>query len=496
MQNLLTAAQMREADSHTIKHQKISSTALMERAAQAFVDVFKKEISDKNTKITVVCGPGNNGGDGLAIARLLIKEKYKTVNVAIVIFTSKQSDDFRSNLKRLEKLKLEAKVISSPDEFKFDGDIIIDAILGSGLNKPLAGKYATLAKLINAEDAKIIAVDVPTGMNAEGPISRNYNGIEADLVVSFQRPKINFFFPESQQAMKRFKTVAIGLDENFIEKLDSNFKLSQPTDFKHLLKPRITFTHKGTYGHALIVAGNTATMGAALLAASGCLYSGVGLTTVCLPPSGLTALNIALPEAMAMPTNQFLAIEAFEKFTAIGIGPGLGQTEENEQLFGELIGLGKPMVIDADGLSMLSNRKDLLDKLSINTILTPHMKEFDRLFGVHEDWYSRVLTAKKEAVNRKWVIVLKNQYTFVCLPSGEIYINQTGNPAMASGGMGDVLTGMITSFLAQGFSSADAAKFAVFLHGRTGDHLSKKSFTVSASALAKEIPRLIHKLTN
>jgi hydroxyethylthiazole kinase-like uncharacterized protein yjeF len=495
MQTILTSAQMRETDAHTSKHQKIAPIEFMENAAIAFVNVFKKEVKNRSTGIAVLCGPGNNGGDGLAIARLLIKERYKNVKVDLIIFSAKQSDEFRLNLKRLEKLKIEAAVVSSPDEFKFNGDVIIDAILGSGLNKPLAGKYAALVKLVNQQGARIIAVDVPTGMSADEAIPENYNGIIADLVVSFQRPKINFFFPESARAMANFKVVDIGLEEGFIEQQKSDWRLTEEKDLKHLLKPRKNFTHKGTYGHALLVAGNTATMGAALLAANGCVRAGVGLTTVCLPPSGLTALNVALPEVMAMPTNQFLAIESFEKFTSMGIGPGLGINEENEQLFEQLLSLGKPMVIDADALSMLSEKKDLLAKLPPDTILTPHMKEFDRLFGRHENWQTRLVTAKQEAIKRKLVIVLKNQYTFVCLPTGDVFINPVGNPAMASGGMGDVLTGIITAFRAQGLSSADAAKLGIYIHGKTGNRLAKKKFTVSASEVAGALPATLKRMS-
>lgn len=496
MQNLLTSSQMRETDLYTIKNQPISSVDLMENAAQAFVKAFKKRVNDPSTKIAVLCGPGNNGGDGLAIARLLIKAKYKQVQVNVILFAAKQSDDFVHNLNRLEKLKVPVTVISSPDEFKFKGTVIIDAILGSGLNKPLTGKYAALAKLINQHQAQVIAVDIPTGLNSEGPIPANYNGIKADLVISFQRPKINFFFPESAKALNQYKVVDIGLTETFIQEQTSVWKLTEKKDIEQLLRARTNFSHKGTYGHALVVAGTSTTMGAALLTAKACVYAGAGLTTVCLPQSGLTALNTALPEAMAMPTSQFLAIEAFEKFAAMGIGPGLGTSEENEELFEQLLALKKPMALDADALTMLSARKDLMDQLPPATILTPHVKEFDRLFGVHANWWERLQTAIKEAVERKLIIVLKNQYTFICLPNGEVRINPTGNPGMASGGMGDVLTGIITAFVAQGYATADAAILACYVHGKTGDRLAKKNFTISASQIALGLPKTIKRLAD
>ncbi|RZL36549.1 MAG: NAD(P)H-hydrate dehydratase, partial [Pedobacter sp.] len=291
-----------------------------------------------------------------------------------------------------------------------------------------------------------------------------------------------------------FKVVNIGLDEDFIEKQSSFWKVVTKNDIKKIIKPRANFTHKGTFGHALIIAGNENTMGAALLAASACLHSGAGLTTVCLPQSGLIALNTLLPEVMALPRNEKLDLQTFQKFNVIAIGPGLGLEEENEKLFKKLIGLQKPLVIDADGLTIVSNNIDLLSKLPANTILTPHLKEFDRLFGEHQNWWQRIETAREKAQKLNIIIVLKNQYTFVCLPTGDVCINQTGNPAMASGGMGDVLTGIITSLLAQGYIAEQAAILGVYFHGKAGDDLAKKSFTVTASQVALQIPRTLKKV--
>ncbi|TKC12097.1 NAD(P)H-hydrate dehydratase [Pedobacter polaris] len=495
MQTLLTSSQMQTVDAYTIKQQSISSVNLMESAAKAFVKAFKKEVLDKDARISILCGQGNNGGDGLAIARLLNKEKYKNSTVFLINFSAKLSDDYTKNLKRLSKAKIPIVEIKEPGEFnEIKVDVVIDAILGSGLNKPLSGKYTSLASIINGLKKQVIAVDVPTGFNGDDLIPENYNGIKADVVISFQRPKINFFFPESVVAMNRFKVVNIGLDENFIERQQSNWKLTTRADVQKIIRPRAGFSHKGTYGHALIVAGNNTTMGAGLLAASASLHSGSGLTTVCLPQSGLIALNTMLPEVMALPRNEHLAIEAFEKFNAIAIGPGLGFDEENEELLEKLIDLKKQFVIDADGLTILSKREDLLVKLPAKTILTPHMKEFDRLFGKHESWWQRVATAREKAQQLDLIIILKNQYTFICLPTGDVHINATGNPAMASGGMGDVLTGTITAFLAQCYSPADAAILAVYLHGKAGDDLAKESFTVNALQLALQIPKTIKKL--
>lgn len=495
MQTLLTAVQMRNADAYTIKHQPISSINLMEKAAKAFVKVFKKEVSNKESKISILCGQGNNGGDGLAIARLLDNENYKNIAVYLLNFSTNQSEDSKKNIKRLLKLKVPVTIIKEAEIVKnLQADVLIDAILGSGLNKSLQGDYLAIATFVNELKTKVISVDVPTGFNSEGGIAEKYNGIIADLTICFQRPKINFFFPESVKALDKFKVVDIGLDENFIENQKSEWKLTTESEIKQLLKPRKNFSHKGTYGHALLVAGNNTTMGAALLSASACLHTGAGLTTVCLPQGGLTALNTALPEVMALPRNQYLAMEAFDRFSAIAVGPGLGVEEENEDLLEKLVNLRKPLVLDADALTILSQRGDLLHELPVQSILTPHMKEFDRLFGEHKNWWKRVETAKREAIARGLIFVLKNQYTFVCLPNGNVHINPTGNPAMASGGMGDVLTGIIVALLAQSYSSADAAILGTYLHGKAGDELAKERFTVSASQVALQIPKTMKKL--
>ncbi|SFH40880.1 NAD(P)H-hydrate dehydratase [Pedobacter insulae] len=492
MKKLLSSSQMQEADSYTIKREAISSTALMERAAAAFVEVFSADFPDKEKSIAILCGQGNNGGDGLAIARLLNLAGYQHISVSLINFGTKQSEDYAHNLALLEQTDVAITPVLLPAALKgLTADLIIDAILGSGLHKPLTGKYAELASLLNDLNKPIVAVDVPTGFPGEGPVDQPYLGIKAELAITFQRPKINFFFPESAVALNSFKVVDIGLDEDFIARQESYWKLNDALT----VKSRQNFTHKGTYGHALIVAGNTTTMGAALLAARGCLRVGAGLTTVCLPQSGLIALNTSLPEVMALPRSENLDLEAFEKYTSIAIGPGLGTAAASEEILANLLSLKKPLVLDADALTLLADRPDLFAAVPHQSMLTPHLKEFDRLFGDHQNWWARVETAKKQAFERQLIIVLKNQYTFICLPDGEIYINQTGNPGMASGGMGDVLTGTITGLLAQSYTAADAARLAVYIHGKAGDELAKNSFAISASQLADEIPKVMKGLT-
>lgn len=479
---------MRSADQFTIANKPIASIDLMEKAARAFVQSFLRDEFDPTKSVAIFCGKGNNGGDGLAVAHLLLANGYQNIKVYIINFSNKQSDDFAINLQRIDESRCKKVFINQPSELKsLKADLVIDAILGSGLNKALAGDYEELVQFINKQHKKVYAVDVPTGFFAEGKLPEVYNGIKAYKTISFQRPKINFFFPESAAATEKFEVVEIDLDEGFIQKQDAAFQLIEESDIQNILRPRKLFSHKGTYGHALIIAGNTNTMGAALLSSMACLHAGAGLTTACIPQGGLIALNTTLPEVMALPRDEYTRIEDLKKYQAIAIGPGLGTDPENEKLLESLILSKQPLIIDADALNMLGEKRDLIDKLAPNTILTPHIKEFDRLFGEHESWWDRVQSAREQAKKLKIIIILKNQYTFICLPTGKVLINPTGNPAMAQGGMGDILTGIIAGFVAQQYTAEDAAILACYIHGKAGDDLAREHFVVTASQVVRRI---------
>lgn len=497
MIKLPTSSQTREADAYTIRNKPISSLDLMEAASLAFVRAFKEEISDKSTLISIYCGTGNNGGDGLAIGRLLKDNAYDSISVKISRFSANVSPDFKANLKRLELTGIPITEVSEPGNFpKEEADVIIDALIGSGLNKALEGDLKALVEHLNKLRKKVIAVDVPSGFPSEGMIEPNAAILRADLTISFQRPKINFFFPESSKILDRFKVVQIGLDENFIQSLPGLWKLIEEKDIRGLIKPRKAFSHKGTYGHALIIAGSTETMGAALLCADACLHSGAGLTTACIPVDGLFALNARSPEIMALIRPDMFAVNQLDKYSSIAIGPGLGTDQKAVALVEQVMTCKKvPIVFDADALTILSVYPELLKKLPEMAILTPHVKEFDRMFGEHSFWWERVETVRKKAEELQVIILLKNQYSFIALPDGDVLINPTGNPAIAIGGMGDVLTGMIVAFLTQGYSSKDAVILACYLHGQAGDELHEESgmYIVPARYLIERLPYIINK---
>ncbi|MGY0040140.1 NAD(P)H-hydrate dehydratase [Pedobacter sp. NJ-S-72] len=490
MQNLINQEQTRSADVFTIKNKDITSIELMEAASAAFAEEFIKEVTGEDTPVDILCGKGNNGADGLAIARILKDKGYNRVAVYLIDFSGNETEEYKENLNRLKDLWFSLTTIKAVVELKsLTNGVIIDAVLGSGLNKPLTGLYLELAQFINGLNRQVIAVDVPTGFPAEGALGKDSIYIKADLVICFQRPKINFFFPESANALARFKVTPIGLDEDFIEKFDSPYKLLDAEDIKALIKPRKSFTHKGTYGHALLVAGQKETMGAAILAARACLYGGAGLTTVSIPESGLTALNTALPEVMYL--DRTALNDGLEKFKVIAVGPGLGIGKESIDILKNLLKLKVPLIIDADALHLLGDHKDLLQQVTEGSVLTPHMKEFDHLFGTHDSWWARLQTARVQAIELKCIIVLKNQYTFIIDQKGRVKINSTGNSAMAQGGMGDVLTGLISSFLAQGYSADEAAYAACYIHGLSGDQLAVSRVSVTASAVAEYVPEAL-----
>ncbi|RWY49347.1 NAD(P)H-hydrate dehydratase [Mucilaginibacter gilvus] len=494
---LLVASQIREADAYTIANEPISSVDLMERASKAFVGWFINHFPDKGKSISVYSGTGNNGGDGLAIARLLDDHGYNLINIKIIRFSDTASDDFNANLKRLGKIK--ATELKAGDAIPEENcDIIIDAMLGSGLNKPLAGDYKKLVEYLNSLEKIVVAVDVPTGFFTDGEIPENAVILKSDLVITFQQPKINFLLPESGPYIDCCEVVKIGLSETFINSINTSYLFVEESDARKMIRHRHRFSNKGTYGHALIIAGKDETMGAALLSASACAHAGAGLTTACIPQSGLIALNTSMPEIMAVPRiDKHLPEIAWDKYSSIAIGPGLGTDAAALKLLKAILkNYNKPVVVDADALNLLSANKTLLKKLPAGSILTPHMKEFDRLFGTHTSWWQRLQTAKEKAAEFNINIVLKNDYTISATPGGKLYFNSTGNAAMATGGMGDVLTGIISSLLAQKYSPQDACLLGIYIHGKAGDELAlpNRMYVTLPNKVISQLPITMVKL--
>ncbi|PWK70035.1 hydroxyethylthiazole kinase-like uncharacterized protein yjeF/hydroxyethylthiazole kinase-like uncharacterized protein yjeF [Mucilaginibacter oryzae] len=472
---LLISEQIREADADTIAHEPISSVDLMERASRAFVGWFVNRFPDKNEPITFYCGTGNNGGDGLAIARILCDHHYQKLQVVIARFSDRVSDDFKVNYERLKETCVTIKELEKGEDIPEDNSLVlIDALLGSGLNKPLSGDYARLVNFINDLNKTVVAVDVPTGFFSEGEVRGDTIAIKASLVITFQQPKINFLLPESAPYVDCWEAVNIGISEKFTQSVNTPYAFVEEKDARQLLKPRHHFSNKGTYGHLLLVAGQEKTMGAALLSSSAAAHAGAGLTTACIPKSGLTALNSYQPEVMAITRKQGMLPEIeWDKYASIAVGPGLGTDNDALMLLETIIkNYQKPLVIDADALNLIAGKKELIGELPAGSVLTPHMKEFDRLFGDHENWWQRLQTAMKKAQELNLCIILKNDYTITATPDGKAFFNSTGNPAMGTGGMGDVLTGIVAALLAQKYKPEEACILAVYIHGKAGDELA------------------------
>lgn len=492
MLNLITAAQMRDADLDCIESSRISSVDLMERAARAFVGVFCGLVSDKKKSILVLCGTGNNGGDGLAVARLLRDAEYSKVRVSVIPTAKNESFDFLANLKFLERNPIRVDFLNEEGLRDPEEDIIVDALLGSGLDRPLSGTLKRIVELINKANKYVVAIDCPSGFSSEGKLSDDSVILKADEVISFQRPKLNFFFPESANVLKRFHVVNIGLREEYIQSLSSNYALVEISDIKNIYKKRAPFSHKGTYGHAFIYAGSPGKIGAALLCAEACVYAGAGLTSVCLPADDRAALYTRLPEAMYLSYDEALESNQWSKFSAIALGPGI--TVNLDRIETILTVVDVPLVLDAGALTFLAEDSERFIRLSSlrDVVISPHMKEFDRMFGESRSWWERLQKALSKAMELQVTIVLKNRYTFIVLPEGKVLINPTGNPAMASGGMGDVLTGIIVSFLAQGYSTTEACILGCYFHGRAGDVLAQSGHAiVPPTKLIAQLPLTI-----
>ncbi|GHM99466.1 bifunctional NAD(P)H-hydrate repair enzyme [Cytophagales bacterium WSM2-2] len=470
MLKILSTLQIKELDQSTIEHEPVTPIDLMERACQAFIQWFIKYVPVYK-KVGIVCGTGNNGGDGLGIARLL-KERGYSVTVWIVRGEMNETDSFKINLKRLpEKLPMiEITRLTDSEAFK-DCHVLIDAVLGSGLSRPAQGIYAQVISCINQSDAMRIAVDIPSGLFADAPSQGDI--VQANHTVSFQVPKLAFFFAQNAKYVGSWHLVDIGLSEGFINNAKVKNQLVTEEDIRKIIQPREKFAHKGTFGHALIIAGSYGKMGACVLSAKAALRSGTGLLTVHVPSSGYLIIQTSVPEAMATvdtEENFFSTAPENLNYSAVGIGPGLGTNSETVKAFAKILKqFKKSMVIDADALNMLSQNPELIDLIPEGSILTPHPKEFERLAGSSANEFERLELLRSFASRTKSIVVLKGAYSAIASPDGQVYFNSTGNPGMATGGSGDVLTGILTGLLSQGYSSLHTALMGIYLHGLAGD---------------------------
>lgn len=469
---ILDVKQIKALDAYTITQEPIASIELMERACQAIVTWFTERFHG-GFKVGVVCGTGNNGGDGLGVARLLAEWGY-TVSVWIVRGEGTVSADFNTNLERLGA-NISIQDITTEVDTLSDAlnrcDILFDAVFGSGLSRPLTGIYAHVIQALDSAHAIKVAIDIPSGVMAdvvtEGP------AVCVDYTLTFQLPKLAFLLPDTAQYVGDWHVLDIGLNGDFIASASTGYELLQLSDIRGIQKKRSRFDHKGVYGRALLIAGSEGKVGAAVLAARAALRTGVGLLTVHAPRVGYTVLQTAVPEAMVdqdVHETVCVTLPSLEKMDGIGIGPGLGQAPETVAMYAQLLQESPhPLVIDADGLNILASHSALLSLLPAGSVLTPHVGEFRRLVGDWSDDFEKLQRLRRFAHDHQVVVVLKGAFSAVAAPDEAIYFNATGNPGMATGGSGDVLTGILTSLLAQGYESVAAACYGVYLHGLAGD---------------------------
>lgn len=485
---IFTSEQVHFLDNYTIANEPISAIDLMERASLRCSNWLLKHFSREH-KFIVFAGFGNNGGDGLAIARHLLLHDYK-VDVFLIGFSNKKSNETQFNLQRLQQTA-NASICSLETESDFpiinEEDVVLDAMFGSGLNRPLNGIFSSIIGYLNNCRAFKIAIDIPSGLHAEETAELQNSAVfRAQHTLTFESPFISFFLPECSDYVGKWHILPIGIHTSAIRDTQTNFYYTESKNIT--IAERKEFSHKGTFGHALLLAGSYGMCGASILASKACLKCGCGLVTVHTPKKNVGNIHTSFPEAIVSvdQSKEYLSeLPALEKYKAIAIGPGIGFNEKTQLLLAQLIeSVNLPVIIDADALTILSLKPYLINKLKPKSVLTPHIGEFDRLFGASVNDFQRVQKQMELSKQHKIIIVLKGRHTSITFPDGTCHFNPTGNNGMATAGSGDVLTGMLLSLMAQGYPPEQAALNAVYLHGLAGDialndRVSKESLLAS-----------------
>lgn len=500
---IFPSSSIKKLDAYTIEHEPIASIDLMERAAQALTKAITNRWNPE-TPVTIFAGPGNNGGDALAIARMMAEKGYK---IEVYLFNTKGelSPDCQTN-KELVEMMEEVTFHEISTQFVpptlTPEHLVIDGLFGSGLNKPLNGGFAAVVKYINASKAQVVAIDVPSGLMCEdNTYNIRQNMIRADVTLSIQLPKLSFLFPENEDIVGEWQLLDIQLKKDFIDTAQSPYYITEEEEIRSLIKPRKRFAHKGAFGHALLIAGSYGMAGASILSARACLRSGVGLLTVHVPIHNHDLLQTTVPEAIVQTDihdHYFAEPVDTDRYQAIAIGPGLGQEEDTALAMMEQIqGCPVPLVLDADAINIFGTHRNWLSRMPKRCILTPHLKELERLIGKCMDTYERLTKTKELAAYLQSYIIIKGSWSTVVTPEGNCYFNPTGNPGMATAGSGDVLTGILAALLAQGYTQEDACRLGVYVHGLAGDIAAEEKGEIgtTSSDLIDALPAAWKKLT-
>ncbi|WP_296316702.1 NAD(P)H-hydrate dehydratase [Winogradskyella sp. UBA3174] len=468
--------QIYEGDKLTTERQKIASTDLMERAGTQIFNWIHTRMQGAQVPIHVFCGIGNNGGDGLVLARHLITHGYNVVTY-IINCSDKRSKDFLINYDRIKNVTKEwPKMLSCKNDFSEiiieEKDIIVDAVFGIGLNRPPNDWIKELFTRFRASKAFTLAIDIPSGLHTDKHVEDEDSIVHANYTLSFQSPKLVFFLPETAKYSIQWEVLDIGIDRDYLMQTETEVELISKLEALPLYKPRDKFAHKGDFGHVLILGGSYSKIGAVNLASSSALSSGAGLVTAYIPKCGYHSMQAALPEIMVISDENETTISNINfdiDPTVIGVGVGLGTDEKTAKTFEDFLNNNKrPLVIDADALNLLSKKKSLLKRLPKQTVLTPHLGELERLVGKWSDDFDKL--KKVKAFSKKHdVIVLIKGANSITVYNEKLYINTTGNPGMATAGCGDVLTGIISGLIAQTYEPLAATLLGTYLHGKAAD---------------------------
>ncbi|WP_027137604.1 NAD(P)H-hydrate dehydratase [Gaetbulibacter saemankumensis] len=471
---ILSKEQVYQADKITIERQQITSTDLMERAGEQIFNWLHLRLQGAQVPIHIFCGIGNNGGDGLVLARHLILEGYN-VNIYIVNYSDKRSKDFLINYDRVKNItKLWPKLMTSEEDFPVINaeDIVVDAIFGIGLNRPVATWVKNLFKHIQNSTAYTLSIDIPSGLQTDKIPESDDDVIKASATLTLASPKIVFFLPETAKFSPEWEVLDIGIDQEFMRNVDAKGYIISKKDILPLYKRRHRFAHKGSFGHTLIIGGSYGKIGAVNLCSRAALVTGAGLVTAYVPKCGVTPLQTAIPEVMVMADAEEYVISEIHydiKPSAIGLGVGLGTDEKTVEALSQILKSNLlSLVIDADAINILASNKHLLQLIPKHSIFTPHPKELERLIGVWRDDFDKLEKVKKFTKTYDCIMVIKGAYTNIVFQDS-VYINTTGNPGMATAGSGDVLTGIIAGLISQGYTPLNATVFGVYLHGSAGD---------------------------
>lgn len=484
--------QIREIDSITIQEEPIESFQLMKRASRCFFEKLLPYL-DHSEHIAILAGSGNNGGDALVIANLL-DTIGQSISIYLVNPKNQLSNDCQKAYTELSR-NCTIQTVQTAEEISFENaSIIIDGLFGSGLNRPLEGTYRSIVDKINQSGCKVFSIDIPSGLFGEdNTVNQHEHIVNATYTFTFQTPKPCFFFAENEKHLGKWEVLDIHLHPKAIDNTQTPYYLTEEEEVKKMVHVRGKFSHKGTFGHALLISGSYGMMGASILATKAALRTGCGLVTTHIPQKGYEIMQISVPEAIVSldkSETHFTGTPDLNKYNAIGIGPGLGTNEESMNAFHQtLLNYQHPMVIDADALNLLGKDTSWWEKIPQGSILTPHPKEFERICGekttAYQSWVKQIELSQRYKV----IIVLKGAYSSISLPDGSLHINPTGNSGMATAGSGDTLTGIITSLLAQSYKPEEAAILGTWLHGKAGDLALMKNSEESliASDIIQEI---------